>query len=371
MGADELLPGNSTGWERAVAGVLDTTATLGPAITIIRGTKITAPPPSFLPFLIYEYGLGELTPYVPNLYDLIAEGIDWQRVRGTPAAIALALSWLGYSARIEEESTWRRFWNMFQLELDRVRDGRSDLDRIAGVAKLSVPLRSVFWRGYQGLDIRPLTYGQSHYSNAHYGEYSGVRLRPGGALWSFGRSHAFSVSPAQADLETLGVYLAPTGDVDLDWGELTWEDTEASWVSSAVTARAQAMAAGVIGRSVWFEFRDADDQVIGYRRARCARYVVQDTAGPYELAGVTYAPQTSVATDIYCECQTGFGEGDGKFAASFGLVFDAHPANPAKPGLMWVEAGELAGGTAPVAVQPITIAFGESIRERVKVLLRF
>jgi len=88
----DLLPGNATDWERALAEALDTNQSVSPAIIAIRGTKLLAPPPSFLPGLIYEYGLGELTPYVPNLYELIAEGIDWQRVRGTPMAIDLSLA---------------------------------------------------------------------------------------------------------------------------------------------------------------------------------------------------------------------------------------------------------------------------------------
>lgn len=366
-----LLPGSATNWERALADALDTTASLAPSIDAVRGTKIIAPPPSFLPFLIYEYGLGELTPYVPNLYDLIAEGIDWQRVRGTPAAMALALAWLGYTAEIEEESTQRRFWNLFQLELDRVRDSRQDLDRIAGVAMLSVPKRSVFWRGFHGLDIRPLTFSESHYGESHYGEYSGHRLAVGGPLWSFGRRYEFDIAASEADLTELGVWLEPVEDEDLGWGDFSWDSTEASWESSAVRARSEAMASGVIGRQAWFVFFDAENEIIGYRRARAHHFVTSAFAGAYSVLGSAYEPKPTVDTKIYLECQTGFGEGDGRLATSFGVVFDAVPDDPARPGQMWLEAGELIDGSEPVLVSDVDIAFGETIRERVKLLMRF
>ncbi|MGV8955977.1 MAG: phage tail protein [Cypionkella sp.] len=369
----ELLPIESTTeWEAATADSLAPIPNVDSSIGLIRGTKLLAPPPSFLPYLIYEYGLGELTPYVPNLYDLIAEGIDWQRVRGTPSAMALALGWLGYTAVIEEEATTRRFWNLFQLRLDRVRDTELDLERIAGVAGLSVPIRSKFWRGFSGLDIRPLTYSESSYSNAHYGEYSGVRLHANGPLWSFGRKYEYDVVANEADLTALGAWLPPIeGEDDLDWGDFTWEETESSWESSAARARSEAMASGVIGRSAWFVFFNAANQPIGYRRARASHFVVPVTDGPYAVGGGDFAPQATVATQIYLEAQTGFGDGSGTLAASFGLVFDASPLDPARPGQQWLTPDEIIGGTAPVAVHPIDIAFGETVRERVKVLLRF
>lgn len=368
----ELLAPSATKWERTVTDTVDTWASLSSPIVAIRGTKIIAPPPQFLPFLIYEYGLGELTPYVPNLYDLIAEGIDWQRVRGTPAAVALGLSWLDYTAALEEERGTRRFWNLFQLKLDRVRDARVDLDRIEGIAKLSVPLRSKFWRGFHGLDIRPLTFSQSSWSNAHYGEYSGVRLRQGGPLWSFGRQYPFDTTVIDADLEELGVFLPPVEDEDLGWGDFSWNDTEASWQSSAALARSQAMASAAIDRPIWFAFMDAGGDVIGYRRARSAHFVAPTLAGPYIIAGQRYSLQETGATMIYTECQTGFGDGDGQVAKSVGLVFDAAPIPSLPPGTAWLAPDQINGdGTAPVAVNPVDIALGESIRERVQVLLRF
>ncbi len=148
-----LLPDNAQPLEIALSLATAPSVDVDEAVVGLRGIKLRNPPPSFLPYLIYEYGLGELTPYLPNLYELIGEGIDWQRIRGTPASVDLALSWIGYSAEIEEPSIRRWRWNLFQLALDRVRDNEIDLSRIEGVAQLSVPVRSYFWRGFFGYDV--------------------------------------------------------------------------------------------------------------------------------------------------------------------------------------------------------------------------
>lgn len=368
----DLLPSNATAWERAIANAMDLAQLTTPSIDAIRGTKLTAPPPGWLPFLIWEYGLGELTPFVPNLYDLIEEGIDWQRVRGTPAAIALALNWLTYTAEIEEESTLRRYWNLFQLEVDRVRDARVDLERIAGVAQLSVPKRSVFWRGFHGFDIRPLTYGEKAWGESHFAEYSGVRLAAGGPLWSFGRKHEADHVMVQAELEALGVWLPPVeDDDDLGWEDFSWNDTEASWQSDASRARSEAMASDVMGRPAWFQFKAADGEIIGYRRARATHFVTPVFGGTYDIAGDGFEVSDAAQTSIYVECLTDFGEGDGQTAATVGLVLDALPLDETKPGLRWLAPEDIGPGTASVAIQEFTIPFGESIRDRVKFLLRF
>lgn len=391
----DILPGNTTVWEGALADALDTSSVVAPSIDLIRGTKLVAPPPTFLPFLVHEYGLGELTPYVPNLYDLIAEGIDWQRVRGTPSALALALAWLEYSAALEEEGSLRRFWNLFQIELDRVRDADADLERVGGVAQLSAPKRSVFWRGFHGLDTRPLTYSKSHWGESHYGEYSGRRLRQGGPLWSFGRQYEFDLTLGKTDLQALGVYIEPVdtsvtdfgidagwverpvaafeetppSSLDLGWGDFAWNSTEAAWDSGIFRARSEAMASAVLGRPVWVVFLDVDDEVIGYRRARALHTVVAANGGPYVVSGISYATKTEPDTSVYVECQTGFGDGAGQLAAKVGLVLDGTPVG--RPGQLWLGPDELTGGTEPSVVSEINIAFGLTVRERVKFLLRF
>lgn len=370
MGA-EILPGNASGWERAVADALDPSARLGQAIDAIAGTKIVSPPSSWLPFLVYEYGLGELTPYIPNLYDLIREGIYWQRDRGTPAAISRALGWLGYTATIEEANPLRRYWNLFQLEIDRVRDAFADLDRIDGVANLSAPERSVFWRGWHGYDVRPLTYSARSWSESHFGAYSGVRVRDGGAIWSFGRTYEADHTMTEAELTALGVWTDPPATTDLGWDDIAWDGTDASWQSDALVTWGRTTAAGLFDRPMWIEFRDAGDAVIGYRRARAVRYVTETVGGVYKVGQSSLAPSSERQPLIYVEALTGFGDGHGSKAGSFGVVFDCVPLDGETPGLMWARADQLTVPSDPVAVTACDIAFGQTIRERVKALLRF
>jgi len=370
MGSN-LLPLNAYPWEKAMADAMDGSALATPSIDAITGTKIASPPPSFLPFLVYEYGLGELTPYVPNLYQLIREGIRWQRIRGTLSAVDLGLEWLGYSAEVEEESTLRRFWNMFQLHLDRVRDEYADLDRISGVARLSVPRRSVFWRGFHGFDVRPLTWSEKSWSESHFSEYSGVRVVEGGPLWSFGRIHEIDLSLSQSELEAVGAWLPPVGE-EYVWADMdfAWQDTETSWLDDAATIRSEAMASSIFGQSIWLALIDADDGVIGYRRLRFKRYVSQEEGGVYSFGGVRYSPSTEITSAIHLEAMTDFGNGNGNEVYAAALLVGAALDEGVPPGSAWVTESTMVAGTVSGKTE-MPIALGESIRERIKVLIRF
>jgi hypothetical protein len=365
-----LLPASSTAFERALSEATDPTARLSGAITSLHGIKFT-PPPSLLPYLVYEYGLGELTPYVPNLYELIGEGVAWTRVRGTPAALARALGWLGYAGEIEEAPVRRARWNLFQLALDRIRDDEGDLDPIEGVAELSTPLRSVFWRGFNGYDVRALEYSRNRWSANRWSSFSGARIREGGAKWSFGRTYAFDHTMSEADLTALGVWIEPPEEgedaeptwLDVEWPDLTWNDFGG--------ARSALMLAGVPNGTAWACFRDADGAVIGYRRAKVQGRVAATSGGPYEFGGLLYAPVASGAEIMLIEALTEFGEGYGHAAASVSFILSGAPADPTRPGALWLGPGELATGLPEIASTPIDIEFGRTVRERVRILLRF
>lgn len=375
MKPSSLLPvSNSTPWEKAMADSMAGGEIIVDSINAIRGTKIQSPPPSLLPFLIYEYGLGELTPFVPNLYDLIDQGIDWQRVRGTPMSVEIGLGWLGYTAEIEEMHTSTEFWNGFQLELDRVRDEFADLDRIDGIATLSVPVRSYFWRGFHGYDVRAMVWGMNSWGSSIWSEHSGVRTRlPDGPLWSFGRSYQFDGGITEEELVSIGAWVEPDWtnyDTTLGWGEFSWDSSEATWESGTNEAHAISMAELLYNRRCWVAFYDADDVVIGYRRARAFHNVVPVLDGPYSLEAGDFDVAPGRSTAFYIEAFTGFGNGNGKVAKSVAVVFDGAPVAPLKPGLLWLLPNQITGQSAPVLVRDVDIAMGESIREQVKFLVR-
>ena len=92
----DLLPPNSTDLERKLAQVG------APAIldlgddAAIRGRKFD-PPENWLDALIWEYALGEITPYISDKRRLISEGIRWTRLRGTPASLHSPFRGLGWT----------------------------------------------------------------------------------------------------------------------------------------------------------------------------------------------------------------------------------------------------------------------------------
>ena len=372
--AENLLPTSSTPWERALANALDGWGELDAAIDVIRTAKLVAPLPAFLPFLVYEYGLGELTPYVPSLYQLLAEGVRWQRVRGTPASLEMGLDWLGYSARIEEECHLRRHWNMLQLDLDRVRDVLADLNRIAGVTQLSLPKRSLFWRGFHGFDIRPMTYSHRQWSGAHWSQCSGVRVGGKGPLWSFGRNYRFAHVLSKAELVELNVWIdvdpSDWAAGDIGWDDFAWEDSEATWQSDLALARSQAMAGAAMAMPVLVAFFSGDN-VVGYRRARIRRFVHAEGNGCYVTPAGAFAPSQNPDRFVYVEALTDFGDGLGASADHAAVVFDVSAGPDVPPGRAWLGPEEVSGPGIVIAQRALSITFGESIRERVSFLLDF
>ena len=90
MTPEHLLPSNATPLEQALSLATDPLTRLTLSAHAVRDFK-AKPSDPLLPWLIWEYGLGELLPYLPEPRRAIAEGILWQRLRGTPAALATAL----------------------------------------------------------------------------------------------------------------------------------------------------------------------------------------------------------------------------------------------------------------------------------------
>ncbi|OCC05114.1 hypothetical protein BA190_09365 [Labrys sp. WJW] len=369
--AEDLLPPASPPLGKAISLASDIYGLVDPNVTALRGLKLGNPPPSFLPYLIYEYGLGELSPYVPSLYQLIREGIQWQRVRGTPAAIFMGLGWLGYGGTLEEEPTWRRRWNRFQIQLDRVRDhDLPDLERIDGIVSLSPPVRSKFSRGFAGYDVRAFVTSKSKASNAIYSDNSGVTLPGIGAKWSFGRNYDFTRALTQAELTALDAWIPPV-DEGGPWGSDNnlWVDEDFVWSVPAAQARRNAIAEAVTAYQPWLRFDDADGNPIGFRRA-VIHPVAVSSAGEYQVGASKWTTLTTTPTAMVLRARTDFGDGSGSAAASVAPVFGGGPAVGLKPGLMWLTPDQFSGGI-PLAGSAVSIPFGLTVRERCTFLLTF
>lgn len=188
MSADHLLPANATALEQSLSLASDPAARLGSSADAIRSFK-TDPADSLLPWLVWEYGLGELLPYLPEPRQAIVDGVRWQRIRGTPAALTTALSWIGLDAHIEQEIPGVHFAE-FQIDPGKVLDSDETIANLVAIARLSAPARSRLARIYHGYDLRRFVLNDSPLGEALLSDYSGVFWRDGVTKLSFGRRHS-------------------------------------------------------------------------------------------------------------------------------------------------------------------------------------
>lgn len=122
MTPNHLLPTNATPLEQALSLSTDALTRLAQPTDAIRQFK-TDPSDPLLPWLIWEYGLGELLPYLlANLASAIAEGILWQRLRGTPRALQIALGWMGADDVFVEPEVPGVHFAEFQIDPGQVLD---------------------------------------------------------------------------------------------------------------------------------------------------------------------------------------------------------------------------------------------------------
>jgi len=217
MTATDLLPSNSTQLERDLSRSGDFLPRLGPGVQRIRDAKRKDIPDSVVPWLIYEYGLGEILPYVPDLRQALAKGIQWQRLRGTRAAIGIGLSWIGFDAEIEESEAGTLRWADFQLGLDQAPPNLEFTNNVIQVSRLSAPIRSRLFRIYGGYDHRRLKLDDHVLSGGSWlCDHTGVYLREDWPQLSFGRVFQESASFTDAAVFTSSVERTHT---DQGWYE--------------------------------------------------------------------------------------------------------------------------------------------------------
>jgi hypothetical protein len=371
-----LLPAQSTELFEVTleASIEPRWSVLSGSADAIRGSKLVSPPPSFLPFLIYEYGLGELTPYVPNPYTLIVErqGVDWQRVRGTPEAVARGLAWLGHTGTLEDAWHGRAFWNSTQLRLDALPAADDpDLERIEGVTRLSLPLRSHLRRVVRTYDVGAVEADYSRLDSSMLDHESGTVVTQAGTVWSFGRTTEIDHTLTEDEGTAIGNWVAPVGDAGLRWSTMQypWVTATFRWADNPATQRRTLMAAWFPARSLYLTFRDAEGDVIGHRFCRANRAVRESASGTYLLAGVSYRAEVGGAR-VYIEAMTDFDDAFDVVAASVEITVGATLADGVMPGKLWLSPAELSGGH-PIAETPVSLPLRRTVRERVKIILRF
>lgn len=368
-----LLPENATTFEVALAEGMETAAVIASGISAMRRIKYVSPRPSMLPFLVWEYGLGELTPYVPNIYNLIDEGVHWQRLRGTVSAVAIGLAWVGYTATIEPAWIGRRWWNSFQLRFGVLPAADvPDLERIEGITRLSVPKRSQLRRGVHSYDVGAVELDQTPLDGAMLDHESGIAITEGGTLWSFGRAHEFEHTLTEVEGQAIGNWLAPVEDAPLLWvdlDELLWIDADFLWIDDPAAQRRSILAGWFANKDIFVRLADAGGSVIGFRRCRALRPVEAMFGGAYQHDGSAYNPK-SAAGILYAEALTQFDDAAEVVCTSLALMSGGVLSPGTKPGKLWLAPDQYIGGTA-IAVQATTIPLRRTVREQIKILMRF
>jgi hypothetical protein len=207
MSLYDLLPPNATTLERDFSRAVSSLERVGPAVPTIRTAKRTNIPDGVVPWLIYEYGLNELLPYLGNNQRrAIEEGVQWQRLRGTPQALRTALGWIGFQPLVEESEAGTIRWAEFQLGLDQPPDDLEITDGLIGVSRLSAPVRSRLFRVYSGYDHRRFLLDDHELSGGSWlCDHTGVYLRPDWPQLSFGRGRQDTLDYSDEPAAELGV----------------------------------------------------------------------------------------------------------------------------------------------------------------------
>lgn len=372
-----LLPSNSTALERAVvdAGMLPASVVSG--VDSIATAKHVSMPPTFLPFLHYEYGLSELQPHLTNPYSLLAQGREWQLLRGTVCAVDMALTWLGLAAILEETWAGRAFWNSYTLIFSTLPERDAPfLDQIENLADISTPQRSRLKRGVHGYDIRALETDRGRLDSTHLDFDSGVhatggaRHYPEGAVWSFGRTHEHSHLYTEAEGLALGNWLEDTG-APPPWLSLTWPwlDWTTPWTAEPSVQRASFLSGWFLFRRIYLTLRDRDGEVIGYRRARAVHRVEPRSQGTYSFNSEKLSPSIS-GVSLYIEAMTQFEDADGIAAKHASLLIDPDLAAGVPVGRLWLPPGDISGGVE-IAAHDIDIQLRRTVRERFKIKVDF
>lgn len=333
------------------------------------GMKWANPQPRIMPHLIEETGLGMLSPYVDNVYELYDEGLKWLPVRGMPIAVYKGLGFIGYGGVLERTPSRHRKWHWDQLELDRHPTTEEDLPRISGVVSISVAARTEFSRGYRGYDFRACELSYSKLGNSILSSHSGVKIGSDLTKWSFGTTHEFTATLSDAEKQAIGVYIDTSGG-GLTWEDLQtpWKDITTPWQDLGAGAALRVMARQTAQQKGYMGFYRSDGSLIGARRFKACHQVTPGSS--YVVAGEQVAPSADGAR-VYAEALTGFGDGAGESVSAISLLFEAKPKAHLPQGKLWLAPDEIDAPKAPVASQSFETELRLTKRTRVKVLLSF
>ncbi|MGL9759493.1 MAG: phage tail protein, partial [Wolbachia sp.] len=181
-----LLPPNATNEEKALVDAIDYKVDPG----CIRGFKFNLKEET-LPWLIEEYELGEILRWIKDKRKAVIEGVKFQRLRGTPTSLKIALKWANIEdITIIEEPPGKHFFEL-QIGIKNV-PNNFFVDAVVELAKLSLPARSRLMRIFNDhYNVDRFILDESFFGSL-LSDYSGIKIEKDGPVLSFGRINFFS-----------------------------------------------------------------------------------------------------------------------------------------------------------------------------------
>jgi hypothetical protein len=214
-----LLPPSKSKYMRAVEAGMQIDEDLWRVAARIGDIKSDAPDAA-LPFLIWEHGLEILLPWISDLRLLYNKGPGWQRIRGTPESIDMALSWVDAKPDLIDEDAADDWWDLFQLAYDKAITEPAQLARIIALTRLSKAAHTDIIRMYSPCcDDRALEidgYGEIGGAGL-IGDWSGIWVRSDWPKLAFCRDNAL-VAEMPRD------FACWTGDLRVNTGVFALDD---------------------------------------------------------------------------------------------------------------------------------------------------
>jgi hypothetical protein len=186
-----LLPYNSTKFERDVEAAIKYAAD----VSLLCGFRFKNADLQLRLALAWEYSLAQIN--IDDFAERVLKGLEFHRLRGTPAALRNALSWYGFDDIIIEEEPPGEHFAEFQLGITEIPNGFVP-DPMISVSAFAAPLRSRLSRMYNKLyDERRLFFDDSRLDEGVLSDDSGIRLAENGPKLSFGRvnTRAIDIPP--------------------------------------------------------------------------------------------------------------------------------------------------------------------------------
>ncbi|WP_455475336.1 phage tail protein [Bartonella sp. B17] len=358
---------HTTAFEEALVQSVFSAPLLDDAISEIARTKLITKPASILPYLIDEYGLSELIPYLPNIYQLIEDGIKWQKQRGSLAALIQALSWLDLEATFQAALPTRQWWNSFELNFTNFPKDDANLTSLTALIALSSCLRSDFRRGICGYDAPAFIADHSVLDNAMLDFESGIKF--GNAQWSFGRTTEIEHTLSENEGKRLGNWL-PLSEDDLKWVNMhyPWVTAKFPWIDTGARARRILMASWFNKKICYLAFYDSDNTLIGYRRIRSSRAVNLAIDGAYHFKNQAYQASSS-GEYLYLEAMTDFNDCVSHLS-HIKVIVEPKLVGDTPIGTLWLTPQQLTGGIS-IITTPLSLPLRATVREQIKILVRF